>query len=107
MIKSIHTWEEASKLLPMLTFDLGQSPKEIKHQFSLGHYLKYNTLRNYYTWYSRPPVQALSQELINAMNQFDHYYPDKDCTCTKCDLVMYCPVAFDVYNVDGDCLANK
>jgi hypothetical protein len=31
----------------------------------------------------------------------------KRCTCLKCDHSQECPFAFDLYNVDGDCLVEK
>lgn len=30
-----------------------------------------------------------------------------DFTCYKCGIVDQCPLAFDLYNLDGDCLGYK
>lgn len=29
------------------------------------------------------------------------------CTCNECEDQLRCPVAFDLYNTDGDCLMMK
>ena len=33
--------------------------------------------------------------------------PDEDYTCFTCPEKETCPFAFDPYNTDGDCLAEK
>lgn len=33
--------------------------------------------------------------------------PDIKFTCDKCGLRLVCDLAFDAYNTDGDCLAEK
>ncbi len=34
-------------------------------------------------------------------------YLREDYTCDKCGLNMVCNFAFDIYNTNGECLANK
>lgn len=75
-------WEDAQSILPALTFDLGQSPEEIKSYFDEGGYLKWNSALNHYLWV-------------------------KGFTCSNCTGSVQCPYAFDPYNTDGDCLADK
>lgn len=31
----------------------------------------------------------------------------EECTCSKCNEHATCPYAWDYYNTEGDCLANK
>jgi len=49
------------------------------------------------------------QEVINVL--FDKRvileYPIKDYECYECDKMQDCPFAFDSYNIEGDCLADK
>ena len=37
----------------------------------------------------------------------DEGFKFADFTCATCTVVAKCPHAFDAYNTDGDCLANK
>ena len=46
----ISTWEEASKVLDALCFDLGESPSRIKEGLDNDYYLEYNKDINHYVW---------------------------------------------------------
>jgi hypothetical protein len=52
-------------------------------------------------------LPALSDEFIERMNQFEHYHSGAICTCNECPKEMGCKYSWDLYNKDGDCLAEK
>lgn len=53
-------------------------------------------------------VPALSDEQVRLMLEFDLYYNNGAiCTCGECELRNTCEFSYDLYNKDGDCLADK
>jgi hypothetical protein len=48
-------------------------------------------------------------KLVEEYNKPDPSYevPKEDMTCFRCDDVGTCKYAWDLFNVGGDCLANK
>lgn len=60
---------------------------------------------------SKPIVHGISiQRLSDAIVKSDDEFRQidlKSFTCTTCIAQNYCAYAFDLYNTDGDCLADK
>ena len=53
-------------------------------------------------------LERLQEEALQVYHRLgDVPNPAKDYTCYGCSIVSTCPFAFDLYNLDGDCLAEK
>lgn len=51
--------------------------------------------------------RSLVTKRINVVHFIKEDGTVPECTCFKCPDVDKCPLAFDPYNLDGDCLMNK
>jgi len=67
-----------------------------------------NWLRSDADYYTGPePVNTLEMSIADAqLKAFEKRF-GTSCTCTSCSQALKCKFAFDAYNIDGDCLAEK
>lgn len=63
-------------------------------------------------WDAQVKYDSLSQEYKENLKLYGLGYPDDEphleiFTCARCHIVKQCNLAFDAYNTNGDCLADK
>jgi hypothetical protein len=72
----------------------------------MGDFLEADSLRFGPHEFAHPRSQAqLEQDRAIAVGH--HGEPEGGFTCDNCGSVSYCALAFDWYNTNGDCLAEK